>query len=138
MSRGRESVYTPEIRLRLCAELEAGMYLCDAAYLAGVTPVTVNRWIAKGEAGESPYDDLCIALKVAEAKAKQRLGARVQAGEPGWQGAATFMERRWREQFGRTTQLVDARGADVVSSLADLIKKNQERRGAIPKSVANS
>lgn len=127
---GRPTLLTPQLQALICQELYAGSYLDDAAWLAGITDVTVRNWMDAGRANKSPeHVEFLAAVKEAEARCKRDCIAKVREGGPGWQASMTFMERRWREQFGRTTQLVDDKGQDVARSIADIIEANRKSRG---------
>jgi hypothetical protein len=123
---GRPSSWTPELQARVVQNIEDGLYLEDAAWKAGITDVTVRAWMKRPEA---EYVAFLAAVKEAEARLKHRLTERILAGAKEWVALMTFLERRFREQYGRTTQLVDSKGADVAEQWRAIIEASQKKRG---------
>jgi transposase len=102
---GRPTKLTPELTEKICSGLRSGLYLKDAADLAGIHPSQVNRWIARGseEGSEGPHAAFRAAIKKAEAETQvATLEIIRQAAEGGnWTAAAWYLERRHPEKWGR-------------------------------------
>lgn len=82
-----------------------GNYVETAAKLAGLSKQVVYNWIKRGHAGESPFDAFVDALEKAEARAEAHL-VRLQrkaaeAGPQYWPAAATQLERRHPDRWGK-------------------------------------
>jgi transposase len=123
---GRPTILTPVIHDTIVNAVRIGMYVDDAAAMAGVHRATVFRWIAKGrdviekrDAGEQLddneqlYGDFCDAVEKARADATLRnIGVIQQAASDGtWQAAAWYLERTNPKKWGRH-ETVEITGAD--------------------------
>jgi len=96
-----------------------GLYMVHAAALAGVTDRAARGWLARGETGEEPYASFLSAVKVAEATSLRRAMAAVRGAKSGpdshpWQASAWFMERRYREGYGRSFVQADKDTGEVI------------------------
>jgi hypothetical protein len=81
------SKLTPAIQAAICKAVAAGVRVSEASRLAGVSPVTVRQWVARGEgrsAGRRTikiYADFAAAINRAKAQDEARRVARIdQAG----------------------------------------------------------
>jgi hypothetical protein len=101
----RPSKLTPERRKRFIDAIRAGSYVEVAATYAGIGTSTVYRWLAIGrEAKRGEHREFWEAVKEAEASAELSAVMRVQAAasDPkNWTAAMTFLERRFRDRWGR-------------------------------------
>jgi transposase len=88
----------------LLSGIEQGLTYKLAATRAGITERTLYRWMKQGEEAEagSLATDFCHALKRANALSAHRALVKVQEGKRGWRSSAWFLERRFREHYGRT------------------------------------
>lgn len=106
---------TPETIRVFCDKIRKGLYLEDAAVLAGISHTSVQNWTRRGEEGEEPYASFVAAYKVAEAEAQEMLideirGAKGGKDSPPWQSRAWVMERRWYKKYGRAIQEIEHSG----------------------------
>ena len=98
---------TPEVTAVIVAAISEGMYLEQAALLAGVPGRTFRYWREQGNAGVERYQAFFEALQLAEAKAEQAVIRAVWEGKQGWQSKAWIAERRWpRRWAGRVKAAV--------------------------------
>lgn len=91
----------------LLEHIEAGCYPEIAAELSGVSLFTLNYWIKRGDAGETPYDQFSRAVKRAAAKAElTEIGKVRKAGEDPrfWAASMTYLERRHPERWARRSE----------------------------------
>jgi len=100
---------SPELTEVICEALEDGMFVREAAALAGVTVDSVYRWIREGtrdkrDGKETPESEFSDAIKIAMASAeREALQAIRTAGmmPQFWPAKAWFLERRYPEKYGR-------------------------------------
>lgn len=102
---GRPSKLDPQRMKRFVDAIRGGSYVEVAATYAGIGTSTVYRWMAIGrEATSGQYREFWQAVKEAEAAAELSAVMRVQAAasQPQhWTAAMTFLERRFRDRWGR-------------------------------------
>lgn len=112
-SRGRPSKLDEPTRKKLLDAIKGGHTLAAACAHAGIHYATMRRWVLLGEqATKGEYFDFCEDLKNAEETAKMIFAEQWKRHFPdSWQAIATYMERRWPEEYGRRDrQTVDLRG----------------------------
>lgn len=100
----KPSALTEEIRAKLLKYIEEGSYLDPACLAAGTTRQTLEYWQKLHESGDEKakaYSDFFASLARARGKAEIESLTRVRNGEPGWQGAGWFLERRYRKRWGK-------------------------------------
>lgn len=87
---------TEDTTRRYCEGLLLNLPRYLAAQYAGVSYATVTGWLARGEAGERPYDKFWAASRDAEARgAAQCMAVIAKAARDGeWKAAAWTLERR--------------------------------------------
>ena len=113
----RPSRLTVEVTDTLAAGLADGLYLDDAARLAGIAPSTLYGWLRRGRDAEAqrdaggelppadrPFVELLESVERARASAKRdALGTiRAAAHNGSWQAAAWYLERTAPDKYGRT------------------------------------
>src|SRR5829696_7479632 len=100
---GRPSKLTDELERKLCRLLHAGASLHDAALLVGVSPSTVQSWLAEGRRldGRPRLQEFVAAVEAARAERTLSLYSGLQrAIRTGkWRAAAYFLERRFPEDW---------------------------------------
>ena len=109
---GRPPKLTPELQADIVGLVQAGNYLETAAHLAGVNVSTVRMWLRQGAQAKSPdkYTRFLAVVRKAEAYAEAHGVQRVRAhGATHWQAEAWFLERRYRDRWGRS----DNEGGEV-------------------------
>lgn len=95
--RGRPTKWDdPAVRKILMESLELGMTEEDAAFRAGIDPLTLRRW--KND------PDFCTAIKKAILDGKAFHLRRIQTGQPGWTASAWWLERKFRLEWKRDTE----------------------------------
>lgn len=107
--RGRPTKLTDAVAAKIAQAMARGYFLESAAYLADVSPRTVQRWMAKGKKhpGYGVYGKFFLTVKKAIAECQGQMHeALVREGEKDWTALAWLMERRWPKQYGRK-QLVN-------------------------------
>lgn len=125
-----------------------GHFLTVAAARAGVSRVTVWRWLKKGEREKTgELYGFCNAYKRAEAEGADKalaviLGLEKDAdGDPikvaDWQRFAWFLERRFPKEWGRRTIVEDTRKKkkprdQTPGELADQIREFLKEQNAPP------
>jgi hypothetical protein len=90
---GRPTKRTPTLVARIAEAISSGLSDEFVAALVGIDAPTLSEWRHDREFSE--------AIKSAEAARLQKRLARIEAGEPGWQGTAWFLERRYPREFSR-------------------------------------
>lgn len=85
-----------------------GNYLDTAAKLAGLSKVTVYEWLKRADTGEEPYATFANSFKRAEARAEAHLVSlqrkAAEAGPQYWAAAATQLERRHPDRWGKRSE----------------------------------
>ncbi len=60
---GRPSKLTPEVQEKICRALRGGNFRSTAAWYAGISPRTLQAWMAEGETNpDSPEGNFCAAV----------------------------------------------------------------------------
>lgn len=100
---GRPTKLTPEIQVELVKYIKAGNYYSDACEYVGIDYRTFRNWMKKGEEAKTgQFFQFFHAIKKAEAESKIRMVAQWQSAmKTDWKAIATFMERRYPEEWGR-------------------------------------
>lgn len=117
--KGRAIALTVGGRKELFRGIAAGASLDNSARVARIAPATLYRYMALGKAEQdeaSALDEFATAppdswwalledIKAAQALFTVERLERIRAGEPGWQGSAWLLERKWPERWGRSTKI---------------------------------
>lgn len=100
---GRPTKLTPDIQVKLVQAIKAGNYFNVACEYVGIDYRTFRNWMKKGEESKSgQYFQFFHAIKKAEAEAETRMVAIWQnAMKDDWKAAATFLERKYPDRWGR-------------------------------------
>ena len=109
---GRKPKLTPEVQARICELLNKGAWFKEAAQDAGITERTFYNWMERGEKAKSGlYFQFFQAVEknCNDAKLFAILTIRRAMGRS-WQAAAWFLERRYKDEYGR--QRVEHTGKD--------------------------
>jgi hypothetical protein len=85
----------------LCEGLQKGLSVADACTLAGIRQSTYDRWIKQGEAEVSPFHQLMLVMKSAQAEGRRRVLRTIRrARRQHWQASAWLLARtdpeHWR------------------------------------------
>lgn len=113
--RGRPTKLTPEKHAAIIAAIRAGASRQAAAASVGVAYNTLREWVARGDerhADREPTEDFAAFaadLHTAEAEFEQSLIQQVvsysaMGDKPDWRGPAWLLERRFSQQWGKTTK----------------------------------
>lgn len=82
-----------------------GNYVETACKLAGLSKQAVYEWLKRGQTGEEPYKRFGDAVEKAEARAEAHLVSlqrkAAEAGPQYWPAAATQLERRHPDRWGK-------------------------------------
>lgn len=100
---GRPTKLTQEIADEIIKLIEAGNYVETAAGCCGIQKSTLYRWLRRGARAKSGLHRLfCDAVKKADGRAEAAGVVRIrQAGKQAWQADAWFLERRFRDRWGK-------------------------------------
>lgn len=106
---GRKSKLTPELIKRICEYIAGGNYLITACQSCGIHRTTFHNWLQQGDndienGTDSIYASFLKEVIKAEAEAEQKMVAVVREAaiqKKEWLPAITFLERRYRERWGR-------------------------------------
>lgn len=149
--RGRPTKLTPEKHAAIIAAIRAGASRQAAAASVGIAYNTLREWVARGEERhadrESTEDFAAFAadLHTAEAEFEQSLIQQVMSysamgDKPDWRGPAWLLERRFSQQWGKTTKTeLSGPGGEPLSKIdvaklsdAELAELRQRLRGGKP------
>lgn len=116
---GRKPKLNEDIMARFAAEIEDGLpiqYCCD---MFGITRSSYANWLEWGERDyeadvDSLYADFFVAIKKAYALFIKDSKRKIRKGEPGWQGAAWWLERTNSSFMPKQQILPDADGKVTV------------------------
>lgn len=103
MAGGRPSKFDIETKNKLTNAIKEGYTLKAACAYADIDFSTFRRWIMRGEKlHKAEYCEFCETIKKAEELAKVALVEQWKRHfADSWQAIATYMERRWPEEYGR-------------------------------------
>jgi hypothetical protein len=82
------------LRYALADHISAGLTDEEAAALEGISADCITRW-------RKANREFCGTIKRAEAQRLKARLARIERGEPGWQGTAWALERIYPKRFSR-------------------------------------
>jgi hypothetical protein len=113
---GRPSKISEDLVYRIGEMVLEGNYRRVAASANGVSPGTLDNWLAMGAEyeGSDPADldetqalyvEFLGLLRVCEAHAEADLLAAWRKGQTGWQAYATLMERRWPARWKKREEM---------------------------------
>jgi hypothetical protein len=98
--RGRPPRLTQQISDRICAGISRGLFIVQAARLAGVSPDAIEQWREKGEQGLEPYAGFVKAFEKAELEAEATLTKIWKDAAPeDWRAAKEFLAKRFPERW---------------------------------------
>ena len=140
---GRPTKLTEEVQEKILGAVRAGIWLDQAAALAGIAASSLYLWADKGQRAlelaevenraltpsEAVYADFSESLKKARAEAEARNITLVQqaASAGTWQAAAWFLERSFPNRWGRKDRMEvtgkDGGAMEVTVTAADLEAK---------------
>lgn len=140
---GRPTKLTDEVQEKILGAVRAGIWLDQAASLAGIAPSSLYLWADKGQRAlelaeledkpvkgvDAVYADFSEALKKARAEAEARNITQIQnaAANGTWQAAAWFLERSFPQRWGRVDRMEltgkDGGAMQVTVTAADLEAK---------------
>lgn len=108
---------TDELSKEICKYIAQGLTKKTAIDACGIAESSFYTWLQKGEKDlangkKTVYSEFLKSIKNAEAKDKlKRLAIIRQAAESGtWQAAAWELERRYRDEYGRSTMDINLAG----------------------------
>lgn len=98
------TVLTKERRQRIVEGIEKGFTRSLAARYAGISESTLYKWLADGRERKTPAaTELAEAVTRAElASIAKHVGNIENAGSGDWRASAWLLERRHRDEFGKT------------------------------------
>lgn len=122
--RGRPSRLDQALIARIAKNVAIPIPFKFACEREGVHETSGHEWMAKGEAGEKPYDEFYLAVTRARAESVVHLTQHTLAGGRGSMGAQFQLERRFREHYGPTQRIEhsgpDGKAIEVKRSLAEM------------------
>jgi hypothetical protein len=107
---GRPSLLTAQTQRRICDGISKGLFIAQAAKLAGVSPDAVESWRTKGSEGVEPYKSFVEAFERAELECEAMLVERWKALAPeDWRACKEFLAKRfparWSDHASRVAVL---------------------------------
>lgn len=104
----RPTDLTEALAIEIAGHLIQGNSIADSAAMAGIAESTYHAWIARGEAGESPFAEFSELTRAARADARTRLVKTVVDAatvELDVKAAQWLLERMDRKNWGRTVDV---------------------------------
>jgi hypothetical protein len=92
----------PAIKEEILGYIAEGAYIQTAFRAAGISDENYYRWCDKAEQGVGIFVEFMRALKIAEAQAEISVSRDMLKGKDRFLPAATFLERRFRDRWGRS------------------------------------
>lgn len=129
---------TPAVATKLVELVTRGNYRQTACAVVGIEPITLRRWLERGEKGEEPYADLLRRFKACEAAAEAKMLATVvSAAECGDVKAATWYlarkhPERWSEKKELTLAAKPTGSVAAVEERLGLVETTGEGVPALP------
>ena len=81
------------------------MFVEQACHQAIFSRDTMYSWLQRGAKGEEPYATFLAEYNQASATAELTALSEIRAGKNNWQSRAWFLERRFRDRWGRNDKL---------------------------------
>jgi hypothetical protein len=112
---GRPSALTQEVSDRICLAISNGMFLTQAARLAGVSKNVINNWLQRAAEGDEDYQAFAEKFEEAELKSEAALIKIWKDAAPSdWRAAKELLAKRfperWSDHAGRKAVLGDDDG----------------------------
>ncbi len=85
--------------------LRIGLFVEQACHQAKLAKPTVYEWLKRGSTGEEPYATFAEEFQQASATAELTALSEIRTGKNNWQSRAWFLERRFRDRWGRNDKL---------------------------------
>ena len=130
---GRPTKLTPALQAQICEYISReDLYAVDACALCGISYKTFDRWMERGNVaakGDRQYEEFCLAIKEAEAKAKLRLLQDMKADKRYFAMYMTILERRFPAQYGRQDRTQHEHGGALKVNI-EWSESNGSRDGA--------
>ena len=105
---------TPELIKNIESFLKEGNYVNVVCNFLGIDESLFYKWLRKGEKQKSGlYRDLCQSVKKAESAAEILAVRDVKAGDKGWTSRAWFLERKFKDRWGRDNQNIDQQPTQI-------------------------
>jgi hypothetical protein len=134
----REPELSTTIGRTIVAAISTGNFPTVACRLAGISPVTLEKWLARGEAGEheQPYADFAEAYRQAEAKCESAV-VKTLKGAVGddWRAGVQFLARRFPDRWSDHAGRLAVFGADDNPALQQAFQINlhlSHEEGGVP------
>ncbi len=110
--RGKPTLLTPAVQRRICESIASGLFINQAAKLAGVSVDTLQSWRERGASGEEPYAAFVAAFEAAETRCEAMLIKIWKDACPDdWRAAKELAARRfptrWSESASRAAVFAD-------------------------------
>lgn len=116
---------TPERIKKIQEFIANGASFTGACRAALINPSTAKEWLTQGEleynAGiASEFNDFFCAVKLAEAELEHKLTKRwttsLLEDENGWKGIESYLARRFKDEWGKTSLEIEASVTDLRKS----------------------
>lgn len=85
--------------------LRIGLFIEQACHRARLARATIYNWLDRGAKGEEPYATFLAEYNEASATAELTALSEIRTGKNNWQSRAWFLERRFRDRWGRNDKL---------------------------------
>jgi transposase len=105
--KGRPPKITQQIQDDICKAIRGGSFMETAAAYGGISKDTLYAWMRHGARGEgAEYVKFSDAIKKALAESEVQGIAQIRAhGKESWQAVAWYLERRFKERWGRSIKI---------------------------------
>lgn len=145
----RKSKLTPKVRDKLIEGLEKGNFIIACCHYAGISEATFHGWVKRGTdeldrleieletnpdakilTTEKKYVEFLELKNLAEAKAEMVATKAIRdCFRDDWRAAMSFLERRFRDRWGRNAiGFNDDTGAnDLVNAFASALRDTDEK-----------
>lgn len=118
---GRPTRLTPEAQKKIVEYVREGSYISTACVAAGVARSTFYNWEARAIKGQEPFKSFFDDLGQVEAQAEIDNMKKMLKGGKYFLPRATFLERRFRDRWGRSDRIaVEGMGPWPVSLQVNL------------------
>lgn len=115
---GNPTICVPENYSYFLDLIRIGLFVEQACHQARFNRDTIYTWLKRGSTGEEPYAAFLAEYNQASATAELTALSEIRTGKNNWQSRAWFLERRFRDRWGRYDKLEVKPGAPEPATAA--------------------